>query len=98
MENKYDGNKSCLNLPEGLILRKTFIDVPSYHEGTRRTKSCPARVCDVNNDLIDELIVRTRSINKQTDLLILEAGMQIACGQRMLAQLPSRISHVFFVI
>ena len=98
MENKYDGNKSCLNLPEGLILRKTFIDVPSYHEGTRRTKSCPARVCDVNNDLINELIVRTRSINKETDRLILETGMQIVCGQRMLASLPNRVFHVFHVI
>ena len=89
---------TCLNLPEGLIVRKTFIDVLSNPGETRRTKSCPARVCDVSNDLINELIAWTCSINKQMDLVILEAGCQIVCARRMLQQLPSRVSHVFYVI
>ena len=89
---------TCLNLPEGLIVRKTFIDVLSNPCETRRTKSCPARVCHVNNDLINDMIAWTCSINNQMDLLILEARLQIVCARRMLQQLPSGVSHVFYVI
>ena len=80
---------TCLNLPEGLIVRKTFIDVLSNPCETRRTKSCPARVCHVNNDLINDMIAWTCSINNQMDLLILEARLQIVCARRMLQQLPT---------
>ena len=87
------------HLPKGLVLRKTFIDVPSTFSTSRRSRSCPARLCNINSDVLKGLLTSIRSLEERVEHFISDAQLFTNVGKNML-QLLNCVTknHTFFVL
>ena len=87
------------HLPKGLVLRKTFIDVPSTFSTSRRSRSCPARLCNINSDVLKGLLTSIRSLEERVEHIISDAQLFTNLGRNMLQRLKYVTrNHTFFVL